>query len=106
MKKINIEDILEFAADKSSRKAIYKEGQFDSGLLLYAPGQTTPEHKHLDIDEVFYVISGEGTIVIDSKEILVKEKDVIYSPIGETHGFINTSSSNWIVLQIKINGKE
>ena len=102
MEKININDILDFAVEKSARKAIFKEGQLDTGLLLYAPGQTTPDHKHSDIDEVFYVISGEGTITINNEEVLVKEKDIIFSPNGETHGFNNTSSDNWVVLQIKI----
>lgn len=102
MKKINISDILEFTADKSARKAIFKESQLDTGLLLYTPGQTTPDHKHSNIDEVFYVISGEGTITIEGEEILAKEKDIIFSPNGETHGFKNTSSDNWVVLQIKI----
>lgn len=102
MKKAHIEDILEFSAMKSARKEIFKEGQLDTGLLLYAPGQTTPDHKHSDIDEVFYVVSGEGTITINNEIIPVKEKDIIFSPHGETHGFQNTTSSNWIVLQIKI----
>lgn len=57
---------------------------------------------HTDINEVFYVISGEGTITINNKAMLVKEKDIIFSPKGESHGFCNTSSVNWIVLQIKI----
>jgi len=102
MKKINIENILDFTNEKSLRKAIFKEGQLDTGLLIYAPGQTTPCHKHSDIDEVFYVISGEGTITINNEEIPLREKDIIFSPNGETHGFNNTSSSNWVVLQIKL----
>lgn len=102
MEKINIADILEFTAEKSARKAIFKAGSLDTGLLLYAPGQTTPDHMHSDIDEVFYVISGKGTITINKEEISVKEKDIIFSPAGETHGFQNTSSDNWVVLQIKI----
>jgi mannose-6-phosphate isomerase-like protein (cupin superfamily) len=57
---------------------------------------------HSDIDEVFYVISGKGTITINKEEISVKEKDIIFSPAGETHGFQNTSSDNWVVLQMKI----
>lgn len=102
MEKINISDILDFEIEKSARKAIFKEGQLDTGLLLYAPGQTTPDHKHVDIDEVFYVISGKGTITIDNEEIQVQEKDIIFSPNGEMHGFQNTSTANWVVLQIKI----
>lgn len=81
MQKINMEDILEFAIDKSVRKGIFKEGQLDTGLLLYAPGQTTPDHKHEDIDEIFYVISGAGTITINNEPVSVKEKDIIYSPM-------------------------
>ncbi|MNO92566.1 Cupin domain protein [compost metagenome] len=102
MQKINIDNITNFVADKSARKGIFKEGQLDTGLLLYAPGQITPDHKHSDIDEVFYIISGEGTITINNEPISIKEKDIIFSPHGETHGFNNTSSSNWVVLQIKL----
>ncbi|WP_333652089.1 cupin domain-containing protein [Lacrimispora sp.] len=102
MEKINIGDILEFAVKKSARKAIFKKGKLDTGLLLYAPGQTTPDHKHSDIDEVFYVVSGEGTITINNEKMLVKENDIIFSPNGESHGFNNSSSANWVVLQIKI----
>ncbi|MBU5308093.1 cupin domain-containing protein [Clostridioides mangenotii] len=102
MNKINIGNLLDFESQKSARKAIFKEGQLDVGLLLYEPGQTTPEHKHSNIDEVFYIISGEGTITINNDEYVISEKDIILSPRGETHGFYNTSSSNWVVLQIKI----
>ncbi len=101
MEKINIESIIEFASDRSERKAIFKEEQLDVGLLLYAPGQTTPNHKHSDIDEVFYVISGEGIITINNEKMCLKEKDIIFSPKGEAHEFCNTSASNWVVLQIK-----
>lgn len=101
MIKGNVESMLEFAATRSSRKAIFKEGLLDTGLLLYAPGQSTPDHKHVDIDEVFYVVSGEGTVRINGEDLLLKEKDILYSPNGESHGFYNTSPANWVVLQIK-----
>lgn len=32
MNKINIDDILDFTPEKSTRKAIFKEGQLDTGL--------------------------------------------------------------------------
>ncbi|MDF2656183.1 MAG: Cupin 2 conserved barrel domain protein [Bacillota bacterium] len=102
MKKMNISSILDFTSEKSTRKAIFKEGRLDTGLLLYAPGQTTPVHKHADLDEVFYVISGEGIITINDEKVPVKENDIIFSPMEETHGFYNNSSENWVVLQIKI----
>lgn len=102
MEKVNIQNILAFASERSTRKAVFNEGQLDVGLLLYAPGQTTPDHKHSDIDEVFYVVSGEGTITINNEKLPLKEKDIILSPHGETHGFNNTGSENLVVLQIKV----
>jgi quercetin dioxygenase-like cupin family protein len=101
MKKINITSILNSAPVKNSRKEIFKEGTLDIGLLQYSPGQTTPDHKHSDLDEVFYVLSGEGTLTINGEPVILKENDIIYSPRGEFHGFCNTSNDDLIVLQIK-----
>lgn len=101
MEKFNIAAMLNAFSDKSTRKGILKEETLDIGLLHYTPGQTTPDHMHSDIDEIFYVISGEGKITINTEPFDLKEKDIIYSPHGETHGFHNISSSNLIVLQIK-----
>ncbi|BCJ93508.1 hypothetical protein acsn021_10770 [Anaerocolumna cellulosilytica] len=101
MKKVNITSILKSVSVKNNRTEIFKEGTLDIGLLQYAPGQTTPDHKHSDLDEVFYILSGEGTITINKEPTALKEYDVIYSPRGEFHGFNNTSTKDLIVLQIK-----
>lgn len=103
MKKINVNSLLDFSNEKSVRKALTHEGsKLDTGLLLYAPGQSTPEHIHKDMDEVFYVVEGEGILTINGEEFTLKEKDIILSPRGEGHGFFNRSSSNLVVLQVKI----
>lgn len=103
MKKINVEDLLEFSLEKSVRKALgHEDSKLDVGLLLYAPGQSTPEHIHRDMDEVFYVVEGQGVLTINGEEFVLREKDIILSPRGEGHGFYNTSSKNLIVLQVKV----
>lgn len=103
MKKINIDALLEFSLEKSVRKALgHEDSKLDVGVLLYAPGQTTPEHTHKEMDEVFYVVEGGGLLTINGEEFVLKEKDIILSPRGEGHGFYNTSSENLVVLQIKI----
>lgn len=101
MDKINLVDMVEFGDKKSIRKEIFKVGDLDTGLLLYAPGQTTPDHRHSDIDEIFYVVSGYGIVTINNEEVEIKKEDVILSLHGETHGFYNNSTSNLVVLQIK-----
>lgn len=103
MKKINVDALLDFSAEKSVRKALAHEGsKLDTGLLLYAPGQSTPEHTHIDMDEVFYVVEGEGILTINGEEFTLQAKDIILSPRGEGHGFFNKSLRNLVVLQVKI----
>ncbi len=103
MKKINVNSLLDFSNEKSVRKALTHEGsKLDTGLLLYGPGQSTPEHTHKDMDEVFYVVEGEGILTINGKEFTLNEKDIILSPRGEGHGFFNKSTGNLVVLQVKI----
>jgi mannose-6-phosphate isomerase-like protein (cupin superfamily) len=102
MEKINVNTLMEFTEKQSNRKGIFKEGQMDTGLLLYMPGQKTPEHKHADMDEIFYIVSGTGTLTINGEEFTLKEQDIIYSPREEAHGFFNTGDTNLSVLQIKL----
>jgi mannose-6-phosphate isomerase-like protein (cupin superfamily) len=54
------------------------------------------------MDEVFYVVEGEGILTINGEKFALQEKDIILSPRGEGHGFFNTSSGNLVILQIKI----
>lgn len=102
MIKINVNDLMEFTKENSNRKEIFKREPIDTGLLLYMPGQKTTEHMHSNMDEIFYVINGEGTITINGESAPLREGDTIYSPRGEKHGFYNTGNNNLTVLQIKL----
>ena len=97
MKKLNIYDFTE----KNKREALFTEGTMDSGILFYAPGETMNPHKHTNIDEIIYVISGKGIITINGEDISIKENDVMLSPHDESHGFTNNGEEKLVVLQIK-----
>ena len=97
MEILNINDITE----KNKRKALFMEGTMDSGVLFYEPGETMTPHKHSNLDEIFYVISGKGIITINGKIISIKENDVILSPHEESHGFTNNGDEKLVILQIK-----
>lgn len=97
MEILNVNDITE----KTKRKALFTEGTMDSGILFYEPGETMIPHKHSNLDEIFYVVSGEGIITIDGKDISIKENDVILSPNEESHGFTNNGDRKLVILQVK-----
>src|SRR4030067_1554022 len=43
------------------------------GLLEIPPGGVFPQHTHPDREEVYYVLSGSGTIMVENKEGSAKE---------------------------------
>ena len=53
-----------------------------------AGGYNTP-HSHTDEEQIYYVLEGEGRMVIGDKEIQAKAGDVGYFPKGVKHGFYN-----------------
>ncbi|MBI6875644.1 cupin domain-containing protein [Clostridium aciditolerans] len=97
MEILNVNTITE----KTKRKALFTEGTMDSGILFYEPGETMTPHKHSNLDEIFYVVSGDGIITIDGKDISIKENDVILSPNEESHGFTNNGDKKLVILQVK-----
>ncbi|OOM70009.1 cupin domain protein [Clostridium puniceum] len=97
MEILNINDV----TIKKQRKALFTEGTMDSGILFYEPGETMTPHKHSNLDEIFYVVSGKGIITINSMNISIKENDVIISPHEESHGFTNNGDEKLVILQIK-----
>ncbi|MCK4815081.1 hypothetical protein KA005_04865, partial [bacterium] len=44
---------------------------------------------------IFICICGESTMSVDSKEVPIKEGDVLYSPTVEKHGLVDRSDNNF-----------
>jgi mannose-6-phosphate isomerase-like protein (cupin superfamily) len=51
---------------------------------VYPTGSTTG-HAHDDMEEIYYFISGEGTMVVGEDEFPVKAGDALYVPPGAWH---------------------
>jgi quercetin dioxygenase-like cupin family protein len=68
-----------------------------SCLLGFLPGQELPVHVHDHEHEVFDVLTGCGTMMLDGEAVELKAGDVIFVPAGVRHGFKNTSDDRWLV---------
>jgi len=51
---------------------------------IYPTGSTTG-HTHDDIEEIYYFVSGEGTMVVGEDEFPIKAGDSLYVPPGKFH---------------------
>ncbi len=51
---------------------------------IYPTGSTTG-HSHDDLEEVYYVVSGKGVMVVGDDEYEIETGDSLYVPPGEFH---------------------
>lgn len=66
----------------------------DVHLNRLAPGEPGGHyHHHTYADNVYIVRSGEGRMIVEGKEYLLRKDDVIYIPAGQKHSLTNASDS-------------
>ena len=75
-------------------------------VIKLKPGKRAwPYHSHHVIEEMFYVIEGEGTLRHADKEYPVRAGDFISSPADPTlpHQIINTSDKEMVYIAVSTN---
>ena len=53
------------------------------------PHATIGEHRHDDDEEVYYVLSGQGHMILDGQRVAIGAGDVAVTPPGHSHGLVN-----------------
>ena len=123
MPNINVEAIpwTEFVSPKGAFRGRYREislalgakkdagpadggHPFDVALEVLAPGETCcPYHAHAAQWELFYILSGAGTVRRNGESFAVKAGDAIMHPPGEAHQIRNTGTDELQYLIIADN---
>ncbi|MCL2397077.1 MAG: cupin domain-containing protein [Defluviitaleaceae bacterium] len=78
-------------------------GKLAVSFYTLMPGKSNyPYHQHTGIEEVFYIISGAGTLKTPKGDIIVSEGDVIVMPPNENgaHKLTNHSDKPLVYLDI------
>ena len=81
-----------------------KWGELEVYFYTLQPGKANyPYHYHTTNEEVFYIISGQGTLKTPEGEKTVSEGDVIIMPANKAgaHRLINTSDMPLVYLEVK-----
>jgi mannose-6-phosphate isomerase-like protein (cupin superfamily) len=60
-------------------------------IVEISPGTASKEHFHPVVEESYYVLGGEGLLILENKEIPLVPGDLIVIPIGSKHKIINKS---------------
>jgi len=74
-------------------------------MCIFAPGVIAKLHYHKKMEEIYFILEGQGEIELDGKWYPVKTENSIPIPIGVKHRIKNTSDNN-ILKFLAINSPE
>jgi|GEM_PF-1689110 mannose-6-phosphate isomerase-like protein (cupin superfamily) len=60
-------------------------------MCIFAPGEIGQLHYHKNMEEIYFVLEGEGEIVLNGISHTVKTEDAVAIPAGTKHQIRNTS---------------
>lgn len=79
---------------KDNAQYVLKDNKFLNSLVLSSTmlraNQQTNGHNHKGQEEIYFFISGQGTMTIDDRSFEVNEGDVVLIPDGAFHKVSNT----------------
>lgn len=93
---INIEK--ETLENNNFRKVLYTGKNSQLVLMSLKPKEEIGMEIHPDNDQFFRFEKGEGRVIIDGNEYLVKDGDAIVVPAGAEHNVINISETEELKL--------
>jgi len=70
------------------------------GISKIDPGNSSNEHSHDDLEEIFYVVAGHGRIRVGDEEEPIEAGSCIYIPTDTPHQLINTGDETLKVLAV------
>jgi len=67
------------------------------------PGGVSGEHRHTRTEESYFIIRGEGRMVLDGRSVPVSAGSLVLTGLDTVHGLVNTGPTNldWLVIEVR-----
>jgi len=88
MEMIKAESFMDFSVSKYVRVPLLNTKGLIR-LLCFEPNQKVPLHCHPEVDEIFYVLKGQGEITVGEEKAKVKNGFFVKAPAGMLHQWKN-----------------
>lgn len=85
-------------SNSNFRHVVYTGQHAQLVLMCLQSNEDIGEEVHEIVDQFLRVEEGEGKVIINGEEKLIKAGDAIVVPAGARHNLINTSSENQLKL--------
>ena len=89
-----------YAANKMGKVTIFESPRLLVGLNAFEAGQEHPLHSHAGQDKVYQVLEGNGSFLLDGRELPMQAGDLLVAPEGVAHGVRNSGAGRLLVLAI------
>jgi mannose-6-phosphate isomerase-like protein (cupin superfamily) len=73
-------------------RPIFETARLNVTHVRIHPGETVPKHAHADEDQVYFVASGTGFVILDGERTEVSAGSSALIPLGTEHEITNTGS--------------
>lgn len=74
------------------------EGMLYVAYAMLQAGKAYEAHAHGDHEEVYYIISGRGTMSVDEETREIRDGDAVYIPAGALHSIANRGEDFLVFL--------
>ncbi|WP_447002175.1 cupin domain-containing protein [Saccharothrix isguenensis] len=78
-------------------------GEWEAVELARVPaGGMSGEHRHTRTEEVYFIVTGEGEMLLDGEPHEVRAGSVVLTGLGTVHGLRNTGDDDldWITIEV------
>lgn len=73
-------------------RPVFETSRLNVTHVRIHPGETVPKHTHTDEDQVYYVVTGTGFVVLDGVRTDVTAGTSVLIPMGTAHEITNTGT--------------
>lgn len=74
--------------------------------LLIPPGASDGLHRHEGVEEIYYVMSGEGQVTLNAETAPLRKWDAVPVRLNEAHSFANNGSADLELMIIGISAQK
>jgi mannose-6-phosphate isomerase-like protein (cupin superfamily) len=87
------EDIKKLTKENSYFRNVLHTGVYSQIVAMsIGVGEDIGEEAHPRIDQILFIVDGEGEAILNGETRIVEEHDVVFVPAGTTHNFKNTGN--------------
>ncbi|MEZ5365912.1 MAG: cupin domain-containing protein [Bryobacterales bacterium] len=89
-----------FRAEKMGKADLFSADALFAGLNCFEPGQEHALHTHAGQDKIYYILEGEGDVIVGEETTRVKAGDLVLAKSEEPHAMANPGPERLVVMVV------